>query len=35
MNLVKEYVAIVVLAVALLTYPILNLIEWFEQFKKK
>jgi hypothetical protein len=33
--MVLEYVAIIVLGLALLTYPILDLKEWFEQFRKK
>lgn len=34
-GLIKEYVAIILSALALLTYLILDLKEWFEQFKKK
>ena len=35
MGLLKEYVAIIMLALALLTYPILDLKEWFDKYKKK
>jgi len=35
MELLKEYVAIIFLGLALLTYPILDLKEWFKQFKNK
>ena len=35
MELLKEYVAIIILGLALLTYPILDLIQYLKQFKKK
>lgn len=35
MSSLKEYIAIIVFVLALLTYPILDLIEWFNKFKKK
>ena len=31
----KEYVAIILTALAVLTYPILDLKDWFKKFKKK
>jgi hypothetical protein len=34
MELLKEYLAIYILALVLLIYPILDLIEWLKQFKK-
>jgi hypothetical protein len=35
MDLIKEYTALGISALAFLTYPILDLIEYIKQFKKK
>jgi hypothetical protein len=33
--MILEYIAIILSGLAMLTYPILDLKEWFEQFKNK